>query len=41
MDDVDALIKPDNLIKYLNEHVGALQNFDPINPSSKRLSCGI
>jgi uncharacterized protein YdeI (YjbR/CyaY-like superfamily) len=38
MDDVDALIKPDHLIKCLNEHDGALQNFDAINASSKRFA---
>ena len=36
MDDVDKLIKPVDLIKSLEEHPPALQNFDAINTSSKR-----
>ena len=36
MDDVDALIKPDDLVKCLEENHPALENFDAFNPSSKR-----
>jgi uncharacterized protein YdeI (YjbR/CyaY-like superfamily) len=36
MDDVDALIKPKDFIKCLEDHPPALQNFDAINTSSKR-----
>jgi uncharacterized protein YdeI (YjbR/CyaY-like superfamily) len=38
MDDVDALIKPDDLIKCLTENPPAMQNFDAINASSKRFA---
>jgi uncharacterized protein YdeI (YjbR/CyaY-like superfamily) len=38
MDDVDALIKPDDLIKCLTENPPAMQNFDQINASSKRFA---
>jgi uncharacterized protein YdeI (YjbR/CyaY-like superfamily) len=38
MDDVDALIKPDDLIKCLTENPPAIQNFDAINASSKRFA---
>lgn len=36
MDDVDALIKPDDLIKALQAHPPALKHFDAFPPSSKR-----
>jgi uncharacterized protein YdeI (YjbR/CyaY-like superfamily) len=38
MDDVDALIKPNDLIKSLEKHPPAMQNFDAINTSSKRFA---
>ncbi len=38
MDDVDALIKPDDLVIALKKHTNALQNFDTINTSSKRFA---
>lgn len=36
MDDVDALIKPEDFIECLEKHSPAMQNFDAINASSKR-----
>jgi uncharacterized protein YdeI (YjbR/CyaY-like superfamily) len=36
MDDVDALIKPPDFLKCLNDNPPALKNFDSINISSKR-----
>ncbi len=36
MDDVDALIKPDDLVKALSEHPPALENFDAFPDASKR-----
>jgi uncharacterized protein YdeI (YjbR/CyaY-like superfamily) len=36
MDDVDALIKPKDFIKCLEDNPPAMQNFDVINASSKR-----
>ncbi|MEM7735937.1 MAG: YdeI/OmpD-associated family protein [Deinococcota bacterium] len=36
MDDVDALIKPDDLITALEAHPPALANFDNFPPASKR-----
>jgi uncharacterized protein YdeI (YjbR/CyaY-like superfamily) len=38
MDDVDALIKPKDLITYLEAYPPALHNFDAINTSSKRFA---
>jgi uncharacterized protein YdeI (YjbR/CyaY-like superfamily) len=38
MDDVDALIKPNDFIKCLEENPAAMQNFDAINASSKRFA---
>ena len=36
MDDVDALIKPDDLIKCLKEHQGAFKFFNTLSPSNMR-----
>lgn len=36
MDDVDALIKPDDLIAALETHSPAQENFDAFSPSSRR-----
>ncbi|NEQ44876.1 MAG: hypothetical protein F6K00_15445 [Leptolyngbya sp. SIOISBB] len=36
MDDVDALIKPDDLIAVLEKHPPAQENFDAFSPSSRR-----
>ena len=36
LDDVDALIKPADLVEALEAHPPALENFDGFNPSSKR-----
>lgn len=36
MDDVDALIKPDDLIAALEAHPPAQENFDAFSPSSRR-----
>ena len=36
MDDVDALIKPDDLIKCLNEHPPAMHYFEAFSKSNKR-----
>lgn len=36
MDDVDALIKPADLVEALKNHPPALENFDAFNDSSKR-----
>jgi uncharacterized protein YdeI (YjbR/CyaY-like superfamily) len=36
MDDVDALIKPQDFVKCLEEHPPAMANFDAFNASSKR-----
>ncbi len=36
MDDVDALIKPADLLEALENHPPALENFDAFNDSSKR-----
>lgn len=36
MDDVDALMKPDDLIKCLNEHPPAMHFFDAFSKSNKR-----
>ena len=38
MDDVDQLIVPKDLLEELENHVGAKEFFESINPSSKRLS---
>ncbi len=38
MDDVDALIKPDDLVACLAKYPSATTNFDNINPSSKRFA---
>lgn len=38
MDDVDALIKPNDFIKCLEENPHAMQKFDAINTSSKRFA---
>ena len=36
MDDVDALIKPQDLVDCMNKHPESIANFDSINASSKR-----
>ncbi len=36
MDDVDALIKPEDFVNGLKEYPEATKNFDDFNPSSKR-----
>ena len=36
IDDVDALIKPDDLIKCLKEHHGAFEFFNTLSPSHMR-----
>ncbi len=36
MDDVDALIKPDDLVKCLNEHPPAMEFFETFSKSNKR-----
>ncbi len=36
MDDVDALILPQDLLDCMNKHANSLENFNSINPSSKR-----
>ena len=36
MDDVDALIKPEDLVLALNQHKGAMSNFDNFGDASKR-----
>ncbi len=36
MDDVDALIMPDDLVEALKEHHPALENFEAFSPSSRR-----
>lgn len=38
MDDVDALIKPLDFVKALNEHNGAMKNFDSFGDSAKRFT---
>jgi uncharacterized protein YdeI (YjbR/CyaY-like superfamily) len=38
MNDVDALIKPPDFVKALNEHNGAMKNFDSFGDSAKRFT---
>lgn len=36
LDDVDALVKPDDLLECLKQHKGALAFFDALSPSNQR-----
>ncbi len=38
MDDVDALVKPDDFIKALAAHPGARENFDNFGPATQRVA---